>query len=83
MIRGAFDAVEALNGGIQSNLNKLAEELAEEMGLTGVAGGDVHNIEDLWSVYMEIEASLNVDEVLNAMRKGFVKASSVRKSIHF
>jgi predicted metal-dependent phosphoesterase TrpH len=77
------DAVEVLNGGTQSNLNKLAEELAKEMGLPGVAGSDAHNIEDLWSVYTEIEASPNIDEILNAIRKGFVKASSARKSIHF
>jgi len=63
--------------------NKLAEELAREMGLPGVAGSDAHNIEDLWSVYTEIEASLNIDSILTAIRKGFVKASSGRKSIHF
>lgn len=77
------DAIEVLNGTTQSNLNKLAENLAREMGLPGVAGSDAHNIEDLWSVYTEIEASLNIDEILKAIRKGFVKASSARKSIHF
>jgi len=79
----AFDAVEVLNGRTSSNLNKLAQELAREMGLSGVAGSDAHNIEDLWSVYTEIEASLNVDEILSAIRKGFVEASWARKSIHF
>jgi predicted metal-dependent phosphoesterase TrpH len=78
-----FDAIEILNGGTQSNLNKLAENLAKEMGLPGVAGSDAHNIEDLWSVYTEIEASLNADDILKAIRRGFVKASSARKSIHF
>jgi predicted metal-dependent phosphoesterase TrpH len=77
------DAVEVLNGSTQSNLNKLAENLAKEMGLPGVAGSDAHNIEDLWSAYTEIEASLNVDEFFKAIRKGFVKASSACKSIHF
>jgi predicted metal-dependent phosphoesterase TrpH len=77
------DAIEILNGGTQSNLNKLAENLAKEMGLPGVAGSDAHNIEDLWSVYTEIEASLNTDDILRAIRRGFVKASTARKSIHF
>ena len=77
------DAVEVLNGCTQPSLNKLAEDLAREMGLPGVAGSDAHNIEDLWSVYTEIEASLNVDEILKAIMRGSVKASSVRKSIHF
>jgi len=77
------DAIEVLNGTTQSNLNKLAENLAREMGLPGVAGSDAHNIEDLWSVYTEIEASLNIDEILKAVRRGLVRASSTRKSIHF
>jgi predicted metal-dependent phosphoesterase TrpH len=77
------DAVEVLNGGTQPNLNMLAENLAKEMGLPGVAGSDAHKIEDLWSAYTEIEASPNLDEILRAINKGFVKASSARKSIHF
>jgi predicted metal-dependent phosphoesterase TrpH len=77
------DAIEVLNGGTQPNLNNLAENLAREMGLPSVAGSDAHNVEDLWSVYTEVEASLNIDEILKAIRKGFVRASSARKSIHF
>jgi hypothetical protein len=77
------DAVEVLNGGTQPDLNKLAENLAMEMDLPGVAGSDAHKIEDLWSAYTDIEASLNLDDVLRAIKKGFVKASSARKSIHF
>ena len=77
------DAVEVLNGGTQPDLNKLAENLAMEIGLPGVAGSDAHKIEDLWSAYTDIEASLNLDDVLRAIKKGFVKASSARKSIHF
>jgi len=78
-----FDAIETLNGGTQPSLNKLAEKLAKEIDLPGVAGSDAHNIEDLWSVYTEIEASLNVDAIMKTIRKGFVKASLTRKSIHF
>jgi predicted metal-dependent phosphoesterase TrpH len=76
-------AIEVLNGGTQPNLNNLAENLAREMGLPSVAGSDARNVEDLWSVYSEVEASLNIDEILKAIRKGFVRASSARKSIHF
>jgi hypothetical protein len=77
------DAVEVLNGGTQPDLNKLAENLATDMGLPSVAGSDAHKIEDLWSGYTDIEASLNLDDVLRAIKKGFVKAYSARKSIHF
>jgi hypothetical protein len=77
------DAVEVLNGGTQPDLNKLAENLAMEMGLPGVTCSDAHKIEDLWSAYTEIEASLNLDEVLKGVKKGFVKAYPARRSIHF
>jgi predicted metal-dependent phosphoesterase TrpH len=77
------DAVEVLNGGTPSHLNKLAEILAREMDVPGVAGSDAHNVDELWSVFTEIKASLDVDEVLKAIKKGLVKVSSGSKSIHF
>lgn len=77
------DAVEVLNGGTPSHLNKLAENLAKEMDVPGVAGSDAHNIDELWSAFTEIKASLDVDEVLKAIKKGLVKVSSGSKSIHF
>jgi hypothetical protein len=58
---------------------------AEQPGgrLPGVAGSDTYDIEELWTVYAEIETPLNVDEIENAKRRGSVKASSHSKSIHF
>jgi hypothetical protein len=77
------DAVEILNGGTPSHLNKLAENLAREMNVPGVAGTDAHNADELWTVYTEIQAHLDVDEVLRAIKKGLVKACSSSRSIHF
>lgn len=77
------DALEVLNGGTPPHLNRLAENLAREMKCPGVAGTDAHNTDELWTVYTEIQASLDVDEVLRSIKKGLVKACSCSRSIHF
>jgi predicted metal-dependent phosphoesterase TrpH len=78
-----FDAVEVFNGGSTPSANKLAQDLAKLMGLPGVAGSDAHQPAELCTVYTEIQASLDVDEILTAVKKGLVKVPSIRKSIHF
>lgn len=77
------DAVEVLNGSVSSHLNRLADGLAKEMCLPGVAGSDAHNVDGLWTVYTQIQASLDIDEILKAIKKGSVEVSSAGKSIHF
>jgi hypothetical protein len=77
------DAIEILNGASQSHVNKLAENLAKEMGLPGVAGSDAHNINELWTVYTEVQASSNLNEILKAIKKGLVKVGTMQKSIRF
>ena len=77
------DAIETLNGSTSLQANKLAENLAKEMGLPGVAGSDAHNVDELWTVRNEIQASLDVDEALKAIKKGLVKPFSTGKSIRF
>jgi predicted metal-dependent phosphoesterase TrpH len=78
-----FDAIEVLNGCSTPSANKLAHDLAKLMGLPGVAGSDAHQPAELCTVYTEIQASLDVDEILKAVKKGLVKVPSIRKSIHF
>jgi hypothetical protein len=53
------------------------------MELPGVAGSDAHQPSELCTVYTEIQASLNVDEILKAIRKGLVAVPPIGKSIHF
>lgn len=81
--RYPIDAIEVLNGGCPRQLNVLAEELAKAMGLPGVAGSDAHRVDELWTVYTEIQASTDLDDILRAVKKGFVKASHSEKSIRF
>ncbi|MCW4045952.1 MAG: PHP domain-containing protein [Candidatus Bathyarchaeota archaeon] len=79
-----FDAVEVYNGASQPASNKAAQELAKLMGLPGVAGSDAHQSSELCTVYTEIQAGLEVDTILAALKKGLVKVPpSAGRSIHF
>ena len=51
--------------------------------LPGVAGSDSHKPSELFSVYTEVQAGLDVDEILKAVKKGLVKVSLAEKSIRF
>jgi predicted metal-dependent phosphoesterase TrpH len=77
------DAIEVLNGVSSPHANKLAHELAKSMGLPGLAGSDAHNPSELFTVYTEVQAGLDVDEILKALKKGLVVAHSTARSIHF
>jgi hypothetical protein len=78
-----LDAIETLNGITPPNQNKQAQQLAKAKHLPEVAGSDAHFDTDLWNVCTEIKATLDVEEILKAIRKGNVKATYTDKSIHF
>lgn len=78
-----IDAIEVLNGGSLAAANNQAKDLAKSMGLPGTAGSDAHQMSELFSVYNQIDASLEIASVLKAIKKGFVSAQSGRGSIHF
>jgi predicted metal-dependent phosphoesterase TrpH len=73
------DAIEVLNGISSLQANKMAENLAKEMSLPGVAGSDAHQISELWTAYTEVQSSLDINEILQAIKKGLVKATLTRK----
>jgi predicted metal-dependent phosphoesterase TrpH len=77
------DAIEVINGASSVSANRQAQDLAKELKLPGVAGSDSHKPSELFSVYTQVKASLNVDEILNAIRKGEVVAMQTEKSIRF
>jgi len=72
------DAVEIMNQWATPQQNKLAEQLAKARNLPGVAGSDAHEPEALFTVYTEVDAEPDVASVLDAIRKGRVKAVSAR-----
>jgi predicted metal-dependent phosphoesterase TrpH len=77
------DAIEVLNGESSPQANKLAHDLAKSMGLPGLAGSDAHQPSEVCSVYTEVQAGLDVDEILEALKKGLVATHSTARSIHF
>ena len=77
------DAIEVINGESTPQANKMAHELAKSMQLPGLAGSDAHSPSEPLTVYTEIQAGLNVDEILKAIKKGLVTTYSTARSIHF
>jgi predicted metal-dependent phosphoesterase TrpH len=77
------DAIEVLNGGSSSGANDEARELAKSLGLPGTAGSDAHQFSELFSVNCTVDASLDVDSVLRAIKKGSVSTQVTRGSIRF
>ena len=68
------DAIEVLNGNSSTAANNEAKALAKSMHLPGTAGSDAHQVSELFSVNAKIEANLNVESVLKAIKKGSVSA---------
>lgn len=66
------DAIEVLNGGSSQTANNEAKALAKSMGLPGTAGSDAHQVSELFSVYNKVDAALDVDSVLKAIKRGSV-----------
>jgi hypothetical protein len=77
-----IDAIEVLNGGSSAAANNEAKALAKSLGLPGTAGSDAHQLSELFSVCSKIDASLEVDAVLRAIKKGSLSTQATRGSIH-
>lgn len=76
------DAIEVLNGGSNQDANNQAKELAKSLGLPGTAGSDAHSVSELFSVCTCIEATLDLDSILKAIKRGRVSTRMARGSIH-
>lgn len=72
------DAVEVLNYRASRFENRLAEQLAKEMNLPGVAGTDAHRPTQLFKVYTEISSDPDVDLILKAIRNGSIRVGSLK-----
>jgi len=77
-IPSEFGAVEVLNPDSTDQENKMAEMLAKARNMPGVAGSDAHHISQMWKAYTQIDADLNVESVLKAIKNGSVKAVLVK-----
>ncbi|MCD6241278.1 PHP domain-containing protein [Candidatus Bathyarchaeota archaeon] len=72
------DAIETLNYRASKAENKLAERLARELNLPGVAGTDAHRPNQLFKVYTEVDADPDVNSILKAIRNGAVRIGSLK-----
>jgi predicted metal-dependent phosphoesterase TrpH len=77
------DAIEVLNGGSSAQANNQARELAKELKLPGVGGSDSHKPTELFSNYTQVDAGLDVEEILEAIKQGKVAARKGSDSIRF
>ncbi len=77
------DAIEVVNGASPRQANEAAQKLARLMGLPGVAGSDAHQTSELCTVHTQIQASMDIDEILKAIRQGLVSVPAIGRSIHF
>lgn len=67
------DAIEVINPTATQRENKMAQELAKMRNLPGIAGSDAHTPAHMWTVYTEVNADPDIDEILKAIKKGLVK----------
>jgi predicted metal-dependent phosphoesterase TrpH len=67
------DAVEVINPTATLRENKMAQELAKMKNLPGIAGSDAHAPADMWTAYTEVNADLDTNEILKAIKNGKVK----------
>lgn len=75
------DAVEVINPTATLRENKMAQELAKMKNLPGIAGSDAHAPEYMWTAYTEVNADPDIDEILSAIKKGWVKPILVNAMI--
>ena len=72
------DAIETLNYRASKAENKLAEKLAKELNLPGVAGTDAHRPNQLFKVYTEVDADPDINSILKAIKNGEVRIGSLK-----
>jgi hypothetical protein len=75
-----FDAIEVLNGESLPAANKMAKKLAKDMKIPGIAGSDAHNTSEICSIYTEVKASLDIEEILKSIKKGLISIPHKLKS---
>jgi len=75
-----IDAIETLNGGSNTTANQQAKQMAKEINLPGTAGSDAHQTSELFNVYNQIQADLNIDSILHAIKKGQITTHNTQQT---
>ena len=69
-VANRVDIVEVFNGRSDDASNRHAEDLQEISGAAPGAGSDAHTLEELGSVYVEMEAFEDPQDFLAKLRRG-------------
>jgi predicted metal-dependent phosphoesterase TrpH len=65
-----IDVVEVWNGRSDSQINRKAADLCEVLGAAPGAGSDAHRLEEVGSVYVEMEDFEGAQDFLDKLRRG-------------
>ena len=63
-----IDIVEVFNGRSDENANRMAEELRGTLGAAPGAGSDAHTLDEIGSVYVELEEFEGAEDFLRKLR---------------
>jgi predicted metal-dependent phosphoesterase TrpH len=83
VIRVEADALETLNGSTLSFTSKKGMKLASRLKLPQTGGSDSHHPDSIGRAYTMIEAELDVNNILEAIRMGNVKPMGSNASLGF
>jgi len=72
------DAVEALNPYATQEENRKAKDLARKMNLPCVAGSDAHSSKEFLRAYTKVDAKLEINGVLHAIKNGRVQVATIK-----
>ena len=67
-----IDIVEVVNGRSRPEVNRRAEQLRSTLGVPAGAGSDSHTLEEIGSVYVEMDAFDGAADFLDKLRAGKV-----------
>ncbi len=68
------DCIEVINARSPKRANEMARMLARSLGLPGVGGSDAHTLVEVGRAFTLINSEPDIDEILNALKKGKVSA---------
>jgi len=80
-LSGMIDVVEVWNGKSDQQINQKAVQLSEILGAAQGAGSDAHTLQDIGSLYVELEPFDGAQDFLAKLRRGKINRRGLRDKI--
>jgi predicted metal-dependent phosphoesterase TrpH len=80
-LSGMIDVVEVWNGKSDEQINQTAVQLSEILGAAQGAGSDAHTLQDIGSIYVELEPFDGAQDFLAKLRRGKISRRGLRDKI--